>query len=106
MALDPDELIDHIRDNSTATGDIIDMARYCNVPLYVDEELHSGGEGDDEDLTAHCDVQAGQSQAEFTVLQPDGMVPNPLEMRGSDRADTHESSHKTHELIASPGSCR
>lgn len=82
MALDPDELIDHIRDNSTAAGDIIDMATYCDVPLYVDDELHSGGEGEDEDLTAHLGAQTVQSEAEFSVLQPGGNDAEPLGNQG------------------------
>lgn len=55
IAMDADELIDHIRDNSTAASAIIDTAKYCALPLYVDDELHSGGEEDDEDLAGDID---------------------------------------------------
>lgn len=53
----PDELIAHLRENSTAASDIIDLAQYSALPLYIDEELHSGREGDDVDLAGDTDVR-------------------------------------------------
>lgn len=48
-ALDADGLIDYISEYSTTARDMLDTARYCDIPLYVDDELHSGGSDDDDD---------------------------------------------------------
>lgn len=54
-ALDADGLIDYMREYSQAACEMLDAARYCDVALYVDDELYSGGDSD-VDSTDHNDV--------------------------------------------------
>lgn len=68
IAMDADELIEHIRDNCTAASAIIDTAKYCELPLYVDDELHSGDEEDDEDLAADIADRMALGAGNFGVL--------------------------------------
>lgn len=74
MAMDPDELLDHIRENNSTAAGIIDAAKYCELPLYVDDELHSGGEGEDDDLATYVVGSADSEEADPGALGLDGGV--------------------------------
>lgn len=45
-------IYDDISEYSATARDMLDTARYCDIPLYVDDELHGGGSDDDDDLSA------------------------------------------------------
>lgn len=69
MALDPGDLVDYISDNNETAKYMLQIASDCDIRVYVDDELYSGGSDDGEELCAELPVEVENQSHQAAALE-------------------------------------